>query len=187
MMANNSMHMNVYWIKPLKGAKNYTVWKIKMTDILTDQGLWEYASRVSALPTDMVQQVDWHKKDQTALSTIWLPVANQMLVYVASTVMSKDVWDMLKSLLKPQGALGIVLVWQKLFQTQCEEGTSIEEQTLCSYQEELNSLREKLDRSEFSVILLTSLLESWNGYILSINTMAFTNMPKVIAHILEHS
>jgi Domain of unknown function (DUF4219) len=35
---------NVYRIEPLKGAENYAVWKIKMMDILTDQGLWEYVS-----------------------------------------------------------------------------------------------------------------------------------------------
>ena len=35
-MTNNaSSSTNIYQIKPLKGAENYAVWKIKMMDILT--------------------------------------------------------------------------------------------------------------------------------------------------------
>jgi hypothetical protein len=64
-----------------------------------------------------------------------------MLVYVASSAMSKEVWDGLKSLLETQGALGIVLAWWKLFQSQCADEMPIEEhlRTLCGYQEELHS------------------------------------------------
>src|SRR4051794_6402805 len=35
-----------YRIELLKGPDHYPVWKILMTDILTDQGLWEYVSGV---------------------------------------------------------------------------------------------------------------------------------------------
>ena len=51
-----------------------------------------------------------------------------MLVYVASSASAREAWDSLKDLLEAQGgALGIVLVRQKLFQAQCEEETTIEE------------------------------------------------------------
>ena len=44
-----------------------------------------------------------------------------MLVYVASSASAREAWDSLKDLLEAQGgALGIVLVRQKLFQAQCE-------------------------------------------------------------------
>src|SRR5271155_5422974 len=114
---------NVYRIEPLKGAENYAVWKIKMMDILTDQGLWDYVTETA--PTDPDLLSAWNKKDRTALSTIRLRIADKLLVYVASAKTAKAAWEALKNLLETQGALGIVLARQKLFRAQCEEGTSI--------------------------------------------------------------
>jgi Domain of unknown function (DUF4219) len=69
-VSNASMHTNIYRIEPLTGAENYTVWKIKMMDILMGQDLWEYVDGSITLPTDAAQQTTWHKKDRTALSVI---------------------------------------------------------------------------------------------------------------------
>jgi gag-polypeptide of LTR copia-type/Zinc knuckle len=123
-----------------------------------------------------------------ALSTIRLWVADKILVYVASSTTSKEAWDTLKSLLETQGALGIVLAWRKLFWSQCADRTPIEEhiRTLRSYQEELHNLGQKIDGEEFSIILLTSLPESWDNYIASIDTTALKDAPKLIARVLEH-
>src|ERR1700678_1726539 len=98
---------NVYRIEPLKGAENYAVWKIKMMDILTDQGLWDYVTETA--PTDPDLLSAWNKKDRTALSTIRLRIADKLLVYVASAKTAKAAWEALKNLLETQGALGIVL------------------------------------------------------------------------------
>ena len=178
---------NVYQIEPLKGADNYAVWKIKMMDILTDQGLWEYVDPGTA-PSDTNQKPAWEKKDRTALSTIRLWVADKLLVYIASSKSSKEAWDSLKGLLEAQGPLGIVLARRKLFRAKCEDGTSIEDhiRTLRGYQEELHNLGQQIEDEEFFIILLTSLPDSWNNYISSIDTSALTNVPQLIARILEH-
>ena len=74
-METNNGSSNVYRIELLKGADNYVVWKIKMTDILTDQGLWEYVDPGTA-PSDTNQKPAWEKKDRTALSIVFAgPVA----------------------------------------------------------------------------------------------------------------
>jgi gag-polypeptide of LTR copia-type/Domain of unknown function (DUF4219) len=188
-ISNASTHMNVYHIEPLTGAENYAVWKIKMMDILTGQDLWDYVDGSTTLPMDAAQQPVWHRKDRTALSVIRLRVADKMLVYVMSSTSAKEAWDTLKSLLETQGALGIVLVWQKLFWSQCADETPIDEHiwTLCSYREELHNLEQKIDGEEFSIILLTSLPESWNNYIASTDTTALKDTPALIACILEHN
>ena len=110
------------------------------------------------------------------------------MVYIASSKSSKDAWDTLKGLLEAQGLLGIVLAFWKLFQANCGDGTSIEDhiRTLRVYQEELQNHRQKIEDSEFSIILLTSLPDSWNNYISSIDSSALTNVLQLIARILEH-
>src|ERR1700678_2434573 len=186
--AATSTSTNVYRIEPLTGAENYAVWKIKMIDILTGQDLWEYVDGTTILPTDTASQSGWRKKDRLALSMIRLRVADKMLVYVASLTSAREAWETLNSLLEAQGALGIVLARRKLFRAQCAEGTTIEEhiRTLHSYQEELHNLGQKIDGEEFSIILLSSLPESWNTYISSIDTTSLKEAPRLIAHILEH-
>jgi hypothetical protein len=127
---------NVYLIDPLKGTKNYAVWKIKIMDILTKQGAYGMVTGKETCPEDFELNKMWEKKDRTALSMIQLCVANKMLVYVASATSSKVAWETLKEMLEPQGTLGKVLIQQKLFQAQCKEGMSIEEHiwTLHEYQ-----------------------------------------------------
>ena len=158
-----------------------------MMDILTDQGLWEYVHPGTA-PSDAEQKTAWEKKDWTALSTIRLRVADKLLVYVASAKSAKEAWDTLKGLLEAQGPLGIVLARRKLFRAKCDDGTSIEDhiRTLRVYQEELHNLGQKIEDAEFSIILLTSLPDSWNSYISSIDTSVLDKAPQLIARILEH-
>ena len=177
---------NVYRIEPLKGAENYAVWKIKMMDILTDQGLWDYVTETA--PTDPDLLSAWNKKDRTALSTIRLRIADKLLVYVASAKTAKAAWEALKNLLETQGALGIVLARRKLFRAQCEEGTSIEDhiRTLREYQEELHNLGQELKDGEFAIVLLTSLPDSWNNYISSIDSTTLDDASKLTSRILEH-
>ena len=72
---------------------------------------------------------------------------------------------------------------QKLFWSQCADGMPIDEHiwTLHSYQEELHNLGQKIDGEEFSIILLTSLPENWNNYIVSIDTTVLKDAPALIA------
>ena len=50
----------------------------------------------------------------------------------------------------------------------------------------MHNLGQKIEDSEFSIILLTSLLDSWNNYISSIDSSALTNALQLIARILEN-
>jgi hypothetical protein len=94
----------------------------------------------------------------------------------------------LKEVLEPQRALGIVMVRRKLFRTQCEEGTSVEEhiRQMQSFREELISLGQPVTKGEFAITLLTSLPESWNTFIGSIDTASLKSANTIISRILEY-
>jgi hypothetical protein len=94
----------------LKGAKNYAVWKIKMMDILTKQGVYGIVTGKETCLDDFELKKTWEKEHRTALSMIQLQVADKMLVYVASATSLKAAWETLKDMLEPQGALGKVLI-----------------------------------------------------------------------------
>lgn len=178
---------SVYRIEPLKGPENYLTWKIKMIDILTDLGLIDYADGSIPAPADTALVADWKKSDRKALSTIRLWVLDGPLVYIAGSKTSTEAWKALRGMYESRGPMGIVLVRRKFFRAQCEEGGNIEEhiRTMRSYQEELASLKQKVEEEDFSITLLTSLPESWNSFISSVDTADLKDSYKLISRILQ--
>ena len=69
-MLESTSLSHVYCIDPLQGAESYTVWKIKMLEILTDQGYMDIVDGLKTLPTEKAEAKLWKKKDQAALSMI---------------------------------------------------------------------------------------------------------------------
>ena len=79
----------------------------------------------------------------------------------------------------------MVLLHRKLFQAECEEGGNIEEhvRTLRAYQQEYNLLSptSPLSDEDFSIMMLTSLLDTWNTFISTIDSTALSNSNALIA------
>lgn len=177
-------------IDALKGAENYSVWKIKMIDILTDLDLLDYVDGTMEQPTDETRtddQKQWKSKDQRALSAIRLRVGDAALVYIAGSKTSKDAWDTLKAMYEVRGAIGIITMRRKLFRTQCKDGGNVKEhiRMLKGLIKELAVLGSKISDKEFSITLLTSLPDSWDAFISSIDTSSLKESSKLIARILE--
>jgi len=72
-------------IEPLQGAENFPVWKIKMSDILTDLNYDDHIEDKAAAPVDTAKAAKWKRADKKALATIHLRVADTLLVYIASS------------------------------------------------------------------------------------------------------
>ena len=69
-MSESTSSSHVYRIDPLQGAENYAVWKIKMMDMLTDQGYMDIVDGSEILRTVEAEAKLWRKKDRAALSII---------------------------------------------------------------------------------------------------------------------
>ena len=61
---SESTSLSTYRIEPLQGAENYAIWKIKMIDILTDQGYIDIVDGSEILPTVEAEAKIWKKKDR---------------------------------------------------------------------------------------------------------------------------
>ena len=61
-MSESTSSSHVYRIDPLQGAENYAVWKIKMSDILTDQGYMDIVDGSEILPTVEAEAKLWKKR-----------------------------------------------------------------------------------------------------------------------------
>ncbi|KAF9256876.1 hypothetical protein L218DRAFT_1006849 [Marasmius fiardii PR-910] len=75
MSTDSSAASSTYRIQHLSGVENYSTWKIKMLDILTDMGLKDYALGMTQKPNQpdsSSKALAWKKKDRQTLSTIRL-------------------------------------------------------------------------------------------------------------------
>src|SRR3954471_5183084 len=83
--------------------------------------------------------------------------------------------------------MGLVLTCRKIYKAECAEGMAMEEHihVMHGYQEELASSGDYLTNTDFSLTLLTSLLESWNTFISAVNMNLLKNSHLLITRILE--
>jgi transposase InsO family protein len=130
---------------------------------------------------------DWERKDRQALSAIRLRVSDAPLVYITNAKTSKEAWDTLEKMYRPRGAFAVVLLRRKLLHMQCPEGGDIEEhiRKLTSLRTQLQALGSTFGEDEFSTTLLTSLPDSWNPFIQTVDTSSFTDSAPIIARVLE--
>jgi len=165
-----------------------------MKHILIDLGLFKYIeSMASSLADDKSNESAieiWNEKDHKALFTISLHVDDSALITGAKT--SKKAWDTLKRMYKAAGTISIIATCQKLFRTHCPEGADLEEHicTLCELCQQLVSQEQAMLESEFSTIFLTSLSDSWDLFVSTIDKStildtADPDLSKLISKILE--
>ncbi|KAJ7138257.1 hypothetical protein C8R44DRAFT_531271, partial [Mycena epipterygia] len=92
---------SAYRIQHLSGEENYSTWAVKLTDILTDQGLIDYGTQAAAI-------AEWDKKDRQALSQIRLRVSDDPLVYITNAKTSSAAWNTLADTYQPKGVIAVV-------------------------------------------------------------------------------
>ncbi|KAF5374058.1 hypothetical protein D9757_010721 [Collybiopsis confluens] len=168
---------SAYRIQHLSGVENYSTWKIKMLDILTDMGLEDYALGAITRPNDATAAADWSKKDRQTLSAIRLRVGDEP-------------WFTYPMQAQPNrlGAHYLICINPKE-QSASFKGEDINEhiRTMTRYRKELAALNSKISDDEFSITLLTSLPDSWDSFIQGVNTSSLSNSTALIARILEQA
>lgn len=172
MAAESGSSGSGYRIEPLKGAENYTTWRVQAEDILQDMNYWDHVNGTNTIPTDEDDLKKWQRTDRKALTQIRLRISAPMITYVMSAKTSKDAWDALKMMFDISGPIATVLIRRKLFRYVIEEGADMEEQirTLRGYQEELIGLGHELKDEDFAYIILTALPDSWDSFVSSLDT-----------------
>lgn len=201
-MSASTESSGTYRIEPLKGSENYLTWRVQITDILTDMGLWEHTSGDKAQPTDAAEFAVWNKKDRKALTTIRLRVSNTMMSHVLTAETSKEAFDSLSNVFNTEGAIARVTLRRKLFRYTIEEGSDINDEIrkIKTLFQELTMMKSvapsiptaaatavigQLNDNELAMIILTALPPSWNPFISSISTDALLKSSDLIGRILS--
>lgn len=84
-------------IEKFNGKNNFENWKVKMHDLLVQQGVVKALLGKNKNPPSMMED-EWNEMDDRALSAIRLCLANDVLFNIVSEKTAAGLWSKLKKL-----------------------------------------------------------------------------------------
>ena len=96
-------------VEKFSGKNSFALWKLKIRDLLVQQGLKKTLARKTKKSTSMTDE-DWEDLDARALSTICLCLEDEMLFNIIEDVTTTCLWTKLESLYMTQNLLNIIFL-----------------------------------------------------------------------------
>ena len=172
MTDTNSDHVSTgsFRIEPLK-ADNWMPWKRRMLAVLRDQGLSKHLTEDEpgadiAKPDEVKALQRWKEGDLRTQARIELAVSDAEIVHVMGAKTAKEMWSQLSLVKETRGKLGILATRRSLYRAMADEGFDMADHVagLRKLQEELHIMGNVVPDEDFTMILITSLPESWDSY-----------------------
>jgi hypothetical protein len=106
-------------VEKFNGKNNFELWKLKMWDLLVQQGLQKALAGKSKKPTSMTDE-DWEDLDARALSTIRLCLADEVLFNIVGEETTTGLWNRLESLYMTKSLTNKIFLKRQLYSLQDE-------------------------------------------------------------------
>ncbi|XP_073821289.1 uncharacterized protein [Musca autumnalis] len=151
---------------------NYGGWWIHMKSLLIHSDLWGYVCGEIVKPEDGVGQIEWNRKDQKALSSIFLCMKSDQLSLVKNCVTSREAWVKLEEKFQPRGPSTKVLLFRRILSTKMNVGQTMNEH-LKIFNETTNKLHEidvNIPDEILVIILLSSLPEDYESFVVAMES-----------------
>ncbi|KAF7334044.1 hypothetical protein MVEN_02310000 [Mycena venus] len=132
---------------------------------------------------------EWERKQRKALAVIRLHVAEGPMAYIQWATTGVEAWNKLQSVYQPKGAINIIRLCRQIFRMACEEGENIEEhfRKLTDITGALEEYGTTISEVEFAITILTSLPDSWDTWVGSIDLASIKTSDDIIARILQQA
>ncbi|GKV40824.1 hypothetical protein SLEP1_g48425 [Rubroshorea leprosula] len=151
-------------------TSNYFLWKTLMEDKLFCKDLYDPIEHKGIKPAE-INDADWKKIDRKACAVIRKWVDMSVIHHVAQEKESYKLWTKLEGLFERKNALKKASLIRKLVNLKYKEGKNVSEH-LNNFQEILNELvtvKLAIDDEVQALILLSSLLDSWETLVVTLS------------------
>ena len=157
-------------IEKFNGKNNFEIWKVKMHDLLVQQGMAKALLGKSKQPYTMKDD-EWSELDGRVLSGIRLCLADDVLFNIVSEKTAVGLWAKIEKLYMIKSLTNRILLKRQLYSLRMKEGTSITDHlnTFNTLLVQLESIEVKFESEDKSITLLCSLPESWDHFVTSIS------------------
>ena len=141
-------------IEKFNGKNNFEIWKVKMHDLLVQQGVAKALLGKNKRPPSMTED-DWDQMDDRALSAIRLCLADDVLFNIVSEKTAAGLWSKLEKLYMTKSLTNRILLKRQLYSLRMKEGTSIADHlnVFNTLLVQLNSLDVKFDSEDKAITL----------------------------------
>ena len=144
-------------IEKFDGKKNFSLWQVRMRDVLVQQGTEEALNGKEDKPTGMTDKT-WERMNSKAVSTIRLSLVDDVVYDVMGETSASDLWKKLEDLYMGKNFTNRLMLKQELYSLKRKEGVDLQShigefnKLLC----DLSNVGVKLDDEDKAIILLTS-------------------------------
>jgi len=163
---------------------NFELWKLKMEDLLVDHELWDV---VSSTRPATISQDDWDTMDWKAKGLIRLCLVDSVLLNVHEEKTAKSLWKKLGDIYQGKSLVNKLFLRKKLYSLKMEEGASITDHLNLFNMiiAQLTSVGVKIEDEDHCMLLLCSLLDTWDHLVMAIGSTTTTfKMEDVVASLL---
>jgi hypothetical protein len=109
-------------VEKFNGKNSFVLWKLKMQDLLVQQGLQKALAGKTKKLESMIYE-DWEDLDARALSTIRLCLVDQVFFNIAKEEKTTGLWNRLESLYMTKSLMNIIFLKRHLYILRMKEGT----------------------------------------------------------------
>ena len=118
------MSSTKFEIEKFNGKNNFELWKLKMRDLLVQQGLQRALDGKRKKPLIMTDD-EWEDLDAKALSTICLCLADDVLFNIIGETSAVSLWNKLESQYMTKSITNRIYLKRQLYGMRMKEGTKI--------------------------------------------------------------
>jgi hypothetical protein len=150
--------------------QNYQLWKMQMEDYLYQKDLFLPLGGIEKNPT-ATKDGEWEILDRKALGMIRLSLVVSMAFNISNEKTTKGLMDALAKLYEKSSASNKVFLMKRLFNMNMSEGGSIVDQLndFNTVTNQLSSVKVDFDDEVRALLILCSLLESWNNLVVVVS------------------
>eukprot|EP00253_Pinus_taeda_P028237 PITA_28237 len=175
-------------IEKFNGKNNFEIRKVKMYDLLVQQGVAKALMRKSKQPYNITND-EWTEMDERALSAIRLCLAGNVLFNIVSEKTNVGLWTKLEKLYMTKTLTNRILLKRQLYSLRMKEGTLITDHmnTFNTLLVQLESIEVKFESEDKAITLLCSLPESWDHIVTSksLSSSETLEFEDVVAYLLS--
>jgi hypothetical protein len=151
-------------------GQNYQLWKMQMEDYLYQKDLFLRLGGVAKKPMTMKDE-EWEILERKALGTILLSLAASVAFNISKEKTTKDLMDLLAKLYEKPSTSNKVFLMKILFNMKMSEGGSVVVHLykFNTVTNQLSFVKLDFDDEVRALLILCSLLESWNGLVMAVS------------------
>ena len=109
-------------IDKFNGKNNFEIWKVKMHDLLVQQGVAKALLGKAKQPYTMIDK-KWSDFDERASSGIWLCLADEVLFNIMLEKTAASLWTKIEKLYMKKSLTNRIILKRQLYSLRIKEGT----------------------------------------------------------------